>query len=259
MKLENNFFDMPKKEKTKLEEKEVAKPVRRKKTEGMKEKGIEKSTAEKKRTKSIDSAGKTEDLSVFEKKEKSATKKAGSAKKEAKVAEEQERHFARWTERDFLRTEEEKLFYKLAFVGGILAMLWAIKDESWLSAITFLTLLVVVVFELKSEQRQVEYEINIDGISIDGRLYRFDEVKSFDLMERGGEKIVHFQLKRSVFPTKDMILGSGQDVDFIEALLEYFLPRETQEDVLFNFKEEKQMTDEEFIDKKVDEYLKGNF
>lgn len=204
-------------------------------------------------------------VAVSKKKKAVAVKKTKTesgaivAQKEAKVAEEQERHFARWTERDFLRTEEEKLFYKLAFVGGILAMLWAIKDESWLSAITFLTLLVVVVFELKSEQRQVEYEINIDGISIDGRLYRFDEVKSFDLMERGGEKIVRFQLKRSVFPTKDMILGSGQDADFIEALLEYFLPRETQEDVLFNFKEEKQMTDEEFIDKKVDEYLKGNF
>ncbi|MFA7169572.1 MAG: hypothetical protein WC178_01840 [Candidatus Paceibacterota bacterium] len=171
---------------------------------------------------------------------------------------EAEKYFAKWTAPDFLRTEDETLFYKISFVAAIIVIVWAARDGSWVTLVTFASLLVVILFELRTKPREIEYGIDIDGISIGGRLYKFEEVRSFDLVEKNGRNIVQLQLRNSVFPIKELHLEEHQDLDYMQALLEYFLPQEKQEDVLFNFKDGKKLTEDEFIDEKVNEYLKNN-
>ncbi|MDD3190397.1 MAG: hypothetical protein PHI66_01755 [Candidatus Pacebacteria bacterium] len=196
-------------------------------------------------------------------------RKAGAEDKKAEMAVDEMQNpgtesgqggtFLKWRERDFFRSSEEKyLYYASAFLSFI-AIVWNIKSESWISALTFLLLLVVVIFELKEETKETEYEINIDGISIGGRLYRFAEIGSFEIVKKGELDVVKLQMKNSIFPTREVYLPEGQDLVYMQALLEYFLPGKVHEETLFNFKEDKKLTEEELIDKKVDEFLKERF
>ena len=167
--------------------------------------------------------------------------------------------FLKWRERDFFRSSEEKYLYYFSAVLSFVAVVLYIKSESWLSAFTFLLLLIVVIFELREETKETEYEINIDGISIGGKLYRFVEIGSFEIVKKGVLDVVKLQMKNSIFPTRELYLPEGQDLIYMQALLEYFLPEKAHEEALFNFKEDKKLTEEELIDKKVDEFLKERF
>lgn len=167
-------------------------------------------------------------------------------------------YFAKWTEKDFKRTDREIWFYRASLVVAAPGMFWAVYDRNLLTFFTFFMLAVVAALELRWEPAEVEYEINMEGISIGGKLYCFGGIKSFEVVKKDGSGVVKFQLKNSIFPVKEMYLDSGQDLRFIQALLKHFLPEEPQEDKLFSFTgKESKLTEEEYIDKKVNEYLKG--
>lgn len=170
--------------------------------------------------------------------------------------------FARWTGKNFIRRQWEKPFYQICLIASLAVILLSFTDGSWLRAVTFFALAFILVFELRDEPRDIGYEINIDGIEIDGKLYRFEDIRSFALGKKAGFDIVTLEMRKSLFPARELHLAEGQDTLYIETLLEYFLPNEMQENVLFNFHKEESSADlseEEFIKKKVDEYLKGHF
>lgn len=172
---------------------------------------------------------------------------------------EEEKTFIKWTGKNFVRPEGQTFFYEVSLVASVVVILWSLIDRSWLSALTFLSLVVMIVVELKDVPKDVEYEISIDGILIDGKLYKFDDIRSFGFTKREGVDIVKLQLHNSIFPTRELHLAEWQDLVYIETLLAYFLPKEEPEDTLFSFrkrgKKERDMTEEELINQKVDEYL----
>ncbi|MFA6897090.1 MAG: hypothetical protein WCQ96_02290 [Patescibacteria group bacterium] len=180
---------------------------------------------------------------------------------EEEITNGEEKSFIKWKGKSFLRREGEKFFYQVSLVASIMVFLWSVADGSRLSAITFFMLAVIIILELKDVPRDVDYEINIDGILIDGKLYRFDEIQSFEIAKKGEFDIVKLQLRSTLFPTREIHLAEGQDLVYIETLLEYFLPKEAREDTLLNLRKRERskedLTEDEFIDQKVDEYLNG--
>lgn len=179
-------------------------------------------------------------------------KRSGGLKAEKK-------YFAKWKERDFVRSGGETFFYYVSFFATLVTMIWFFMEGNLLSFMTFGVLLVVIVFELKAESHEVEYQIDIDGILIDGKLYKFDEMDSFQIVEVKGRNVIKLRLKNSIFPMRELYLNENQDLKYMQAVMEYFLPEKRQDDMLFNFKNENSLTQEEAINKKVDEYLKGKF
>ena len=224
--------------------------------------GIEKdkdTASHPKRIRSKKATMQNQDDEIKDDNEKEAGSKNRIQDKEEETENGEDETFVKWVGKSFLRPEGERFFYQVSLVASLIVFLWSVFDGSWLAAATFLVLVVIIVFELKDVPRDVDYEITIDGISIDGRLYRFDDVHSFELSKKGEFDIVKLQMRSSFFPIKELHLAEGQDLVYIETLLEYFLPKEKQEDVLFNFRrreaEEKELTEDEFIDQKVTEYM----
>lgn len=172
----------------------------------------------------------------------------------------EKKYFVSWTGMDFARTQEETLFYKASSVASVLVMFWAARDGNWVTFITFLMLFAVIVFELQAKPKNIDCEISIDGILIDGRLYKFDDIRSFEMLEKGGQEIVRLHLRGVILPMKDLYLDERHDVPLIRGALEYFLPYESREETILDFKGgRKELSEDEFINEKVDEYLKGKF
>lgn len=184
------------------------------------------------------------------------------AKKVAPVAAPQsdslvaEQCFARWTGKDYVRTENETLLYQLSAVGSVAMIFWSYREGSVLSILTFVLLLLVVASELRSAARDIAYEINLDGVVIDGRLYRFETIRSFEVTKKGEFDVIKLQLKTTLFPVRELHLAAEQDVLFIKNLLRYFLLEERQQETLVSFRNKRELTEKEYIDEKVDELLK---
>jgi hypothetical protein len=180
-------------------------------------------------------------------------------KVESKTESRREEYFLRWKGPDFVRTIGEEYLYWASLVLSGLIVIWSLWQMNFFTALSFMILIVVVVFELKSQPKEVEYEVNLEGVMIDGRLLRFNEMRSFDIFEKAGFNIVRLQMKTAIFPIKEVFLEESQDLVYVKTLFEYFLPEEKQEDKLFNFKEKKELTEDEYLDKVVDDYIKGKF
>jgi hypothetical protein len=178
----------------------------------------------------------------------------------AQVRSESERYFAEWQERDFIRSKEETYVYYLALIVSPLVIFWAYQAQNTMTMLMFFVVMVVVIFELRSQPQLLDHKISIDGILIGDRLYKFVDIESFGMTEKEGVNIVRIKLKDSFLPVKDVVLASGQDVRFIRALLRYFLPEREQAATLFNFGgERKNLSKDELIDQQVREYLKNKF
>jgi hypothetical protein len=188
-----------------------------------------------------------------------ALKRKSQEKVEPKIESRKEEYFLRWKGPDFVRTVGEDYLYRASLILSGLIVVWSLWQMNFFTALSFMILIAVVAFELKSQPIEVEYEVNLEGVMIDGRILRFSEMRSFDISEKAGFNIVRLQMKAAIFPMKEVFLEEGQDLVYVKALFEYFLPEEKQEDKLFNFKEKKELTEDEYLDKVVDDYMKGKF
>jgi hypothetical protein len=168
-----------------------------------------------------------------------------------------DQYFAQWQQWDFIRTKEETYGYYLTLIISPLVIFWAYQAGSTMAVLAFLILMVIIIFELRSQPQVLEYKISIDGISIGDRLYKFADIESFSMAEKGGYHVAKIRLKDTILPIKEVIFQEGQDMCFMRALLAYFLPEREQTEMLFNFNGEKRLSGDELIDQKVREYLKG--
>lgn len=248
---------------TKVKKEEVAassKKVSRKKSEPKKKVATVKTKKRlAKQEKVADKKKKAGDWrTVSEKTEKKEQKNKKSESGQEMMKGEKE-YFLRWKGPDFVRTVGEEYLYRASLVLSGLIVLWSLWQMNFFTALSFTILIAVVAFELKSQPREVEYEVNLEGVMIDGRLLRFSEMRSFDISEKAGLNIVRLQMKTAIFPMKEVFLEEGQDLVYVKTLFGYFLPEEKQEDKLFNFKEKKELTEDEYLDKVVDDYIKGKF
>ena len=198
---------------------------------------------------------KTDEADKIKKENKKGSKKAvGKKRRESKKKE--DKYLAEWTAPEFVRTKEEIFWYYLSVGAAVLMILWSLYQGNLIVVITFALLIVVVIFQLNHQPENVEYKIDLDGIIMDGKIYRYDDLKSFEVIENDNFAVLKFRIKNAILPVKEIQLGN-QDPRYIRAALEYFLPEEEQKETLVgyekknNFDEEEYLSDEEFY-----EYIK---
>jgi hypothetical protein len=165
--------------------------------------------------------------------------------------------FLRWTEKDFVRTSQETYLYCFGLAASVLMIVWAVAAGNGITAMTFLLLLALLIFELRVQPKDTDYGISIDGILIGGTLYRFEDIRSFEPFHRGERNVVRIQLRSAFFPVKELLLAPDADLDYLHSLLVYFLPEEEQKDALFNFSGSAKSAEDEYIDRKVDEFFES--
>lgn len=183
------------------------------------------------------------------------TKKTKTVKKGRNKKVKKEEYLAEWTALEFTRTGEEILWYYLSIGAAALMILWSVYQKSLIVAVTFFLLIVVVAFQISRKPKNVKCKIGLDGIIIDGAIYKYNSIKSFEVAQNDDFNLLKFRLKNAILPVKEIQLAK-QDPYYIRAALEYFLPEEEQEEALVGF-ENKNRTDDEYLsDEDFYEYLK---
>lgn len=150
-------------------------------------------------------------------------------------------HLAKWIAPNFILTNAEALIYKLCAAGSPFMVIWSILQGSYIVSITFLLAFCVSLMHLMRKPEAMEYLIDLDGIKMGDRLYKYGLIESFEIDEEA--KVLKFKLKNAFLPLKEIYL-EDQDPNYIRAVLEYFLPEEKQDAVLLS-RENKAVADQE--------------
>ena len=167
---------------------------------------------------------------------------------------EEDSYFAKWTAPEFIKTNGEMLFYYASIVGSILMIIWSFRQGSFVTVTTFAIIIMVVVFQIYRQPLDVECKIDLDGIAMNLKLYRYNEIDSFEVIQGDENNILKFKLKNAFLPVKEIQL-EDQDPYYIRAVLEHFLPEKKQKETLINYEKKKEFG-EDMSEEDFEEYLK---
>ena len=234
----------------KKENKKTRKQVKRK---AVAKKTAENSTVKstRKKTKAVVGKSAKKKNSVVNKSAKKA-KKADSGKVEN--SENKETYLAEWTAPEFIKTNGEMLFYYASIAGSVLMIAWSFAQGSFVTVTTFVIVIAVVVFQIYRQPLDIECKIDLDGIILNGKLYRYNEIDSFEVIQSDESNALKFKLKNAFLPVKEVQLAD-QDPYYIRAALEHFLPEKKQKEALINY-EKKSEFSEDISEEEFYEYLK---
>ncbi|MEA1936928.1 MAG: hypothetical protein U9N04_02340 [Patescibacteria group bacterium] len=215
----------------------------------------EKSKTKKQKAVVKKTTGKTA-VKKIERKKKSVKSKSVKKVNPEKITnnESEDSYFAKWTAPEFIKTREEVLFYYASAVGSVLMMIWSFQQGSFVTVTTFAIVLLVVVFQIYRQPLDVECKIDLDGIALNLKLYRYNEMDSFEVVQGDENNVLKFKLKNAFLPVKEIQL-MDQDPYYIRAVLENFLPEKKQKETLINYEKKKEFG-EDMSEEDFEEYLK---
>ena len=171
---------------------------------------------------------------------KNARKKVKKIKKVKK-----DEYLAEWTAPEFVKTREEFFWYYFSIGAAILMVAWSLFQENFIVALTFSLLILVVAFQISRQPKKIKCKIGLDGIIIGEIVYKYTDLKSFEVIQSDDFNLLKFKLKNAVLPVKEIQLVK-QNPYYIRAALEYFLTEEKQKETLIGFENENK-ADEEYL------------
>ncbi|MDF1498665.1 MAG: hypothetical protein P1P85_04945 [Patescibacteria group bacterium] len=229
--------------KKKTNKKEVAKSITKmKKSTGTNKKSKAKKVTKKKIVKKV----KKKAFSKNEKKEKVINHIVENQTEDSD-------YFAKWKAPEYIKTQQDMILYYVGVVLSVISVIYFYFQGSFITVLTFMILFVVMVLYIYQEPREIEYKIDLDGISLDDVLFRFTDIESFEIEEGEYFNFLKFGIKNSVLPIKEVFLDS-QDPLYIRAVLENFLIEEKQKSSLVSYKKKDKM-DEYISDEDFSDYL----
>jgi len=194
---------------------------------------------------------------VVKKSEKINKKTKEAVKKSGRKKIKKDEYLAEWTALEFSRTREEVFWYYVSIAAAVLMIIWSLYQKNFIVAVTFSLLILVVAFQISRKPKNTKCKIGLNGIIIGDVIYRYDDLKSFEVVQSDDFNLLKFRLKNAILPVKEIQLAR-QNPYYIRAALEYFLPEEKQKESLVGF-ENKSGTDDEYLsDEDFYEYLKNN-
>lgn len=166
-------------------------------------------------------------------------------------------YLAEWTALEFTRTKEEIFWYYVSIGAAALMIFWSLYQKNLIVTVTFFLLIVVVVFQISRKPKNIKCKIDLDGIIIGDVIYKYDDIKSFEVIQNDDFNLLKFRLKNAILPVKEIQLAK-QNPYYIRAALEYFLPEEEQKETLVGFENKNGLGDEYLSEEDFYEYLKKN-
>ncbi len=166
-------------------------------------------------------------------------------------------YLAEWTALEFTRTKEEIFWYYVSIGAAMLMIFWSLYQKNFIVTVTFFLLIVVVVFQIGRKPKNIKCKIDLDGIIIGDVIYKYDDIKSFEVIQNDDFNLLKFRLKNAILPIKEIQLAK-QNPYYIRAALEYFLPEEEQKEALVGFENKNGLDDEYLSEEDFYEYLRKN-
>ena len=192
---------------------------------------------------------------VTKKSERTSKKSKKEIKKSKKKNIKKDEYLAEWTASEFIRTREEIFWYYASIGAAALMVFWSLYQKNLIVTLTFSLLILVVAFQISRKPKNIKCKIGLDGIIVDDLIYKYNDIKSFEVVQDDDFNLLKFRVKNAILPVKEIQLAK-QDPYYIRAALEYFLPEEEQKETLIGFENKNGPEDEYLSEEDFYEYLR---
>lgn len=131
----------------------------------------------------------------------------------------------RWEASEYVHHHKSPLWYGVAGLIVLLLCAVAVWLHLWLEIGVFIVAGVAVIVYARKPPRTLTYELSDTGIHIDGKVYQFDEFRSFGVVEDTEWHSIDLEPVKRLSP-RLVLLFDDEDVNEIVGHLDQFLPRE---------------------------------
>lgn len=134
-----------------------------------------------------------------------------------------------WEASEYVHHEKDPLWFAVfgIVIAGVLALMyWLVEDI--ISIIVILLMAITVMVFANRRPRSLKYQLDNDGITIDGRMYKYGSFKSFSVMQEGAVQSIFLEpLERFMPPIS--VYFSPEDANTIYNIIGQHLPNRTRE------------------------------
>ncbi|GAC1369591.1 MAG: hypothetical protein NVSMB39_1550 [Candidatus Saccharimonadales bacterium] len=133
-----------------------------------------------------------------------------------------------WEASEFVHHHKSPMWYIILVAAVVLLAGTAIYFHYWLEIGLFLLMGVAIIVYASKPPRTLLYELSVDGIHIDGRLYPFTAFRSFGVSQEPEWHSIDLEPVQRFSP-RVVVLYDPEDYEPIIGHLELHLPREDRE------------------------------
>jgi len=130
-----------------------------------------------------------------------------------------------WTTVDFVKKPLTEFYFTVAAVGAMAMIAWGIYSRSFITVVTFIMVVVLVILVLNEEPRKLDVIISEKGIDLNGEHYGYNEFKSFKISHMD-EMPVLFLRQRKTLALFRSIYIEDEPINDLESFLGIYLEKE---------------------------------
>jgi hypothetical protein len=137
-----------------------------------------------------------------------------------------------WSANNESRTKKSPLWYLTVGVIILALIIFAITQKNWLFLIFIILAIATYISSSINKDTKRTYRISQAGVTVDEKLFYFQDLKSFSLSERRGEKLLIFETSR--ISEKYLIIPFKKDEEKIVAFVKKYLSEKEYQESFFD-------------------------
>jgi len=146
------------------------------------------------------------------------------------MAKKKEHKSIKWSFPEYARHERQRGWYFWSILISLGIIVYAILTGNWLFALIIIMFGIIIVINHHNQPEEMKFEIDHDGIKLNGKLYKYDEINRFWIIYQPPEvKNLYFDMKSPFRPRLSIPLGKENPVD-IKAFLRQYLEEDLDEE-----------------------------
>lgn len=92
-----------------------------------------------------------------------------------------------WSAYEYIHHEKGTLWFVIFGIIAVVVLGAAIYFQQWIFAVLIAVIVAVIIVSSRRPPRELTYELNSDGLSIDGIMHPFEDFKAFGVVRDGEE------------------------------------------------------------------------
>jgi len=129
-----------------------------------------------------------------------------------------------WQASEFIHHQKSGVWYGVLGLIAVVLVLAAIITQQWVSIALFATMTAAVVVYARKEPRILNYRLDNQGLTIDGKANPFSRFKSYSVAKDTGWHVIDLDPTQRFMPRVSIIFDND-DLDKITAILDTKMPR----------------------------------
>lgn len=133
-----------------------------------------------------------------------------------------------WEASEYVHHDKSASWYVWLWIAVALICAGLGLLQQWLSIAVIVVMAVAIVMYSRKQPRVLKYELDDHGITIDGKLTRYNLYKSYSIQKQIGWQEVDLEPSQRFSP-RLTLLGEDETLPHIESILSQHLPRVDRE------------------------------